>query len=84
MPACSRRRIMAVGGSKVVAMPPDWLAAFELHLGDTVEVIYDSVVLIKPQEMRIDPDFLCKELAILREKLPIHRKMRTCNRRTYQ
>jgi antitoxin component of MazEF toxin-antitoxin module len=82
MPAICERRILAVGGSKAVAIPSDWLAAFELRLGDIVEVIHDSIVLVKPQEMLIDLDFLCKELAFLRKKLPIPRIMRTRDRRT--
>ena len=56
---------MAVGGSRVVALPPDWLAALGLDLGDAVDVIYDSIVLVKPQSMRLDLEFLVKELALL-------------------
>ena len=67
MPARSERRILAVGGSRAVALPPDWLEAVDLKTGDTVDVIYDSVVLVKPQGFRIDEGFLRKEFVQLRK-----------------
>jgi len=67
MPARSERRILAVGGSRAVALPPDWLEAVDLKTGDTVDVIYDSVVLVKPQGFRIDEGFLRKEFMQLRK-----------------
>jgi antitoxin component of MazEF toxin-antitoxin module len=70
MPALCKRRVLAVGGSKAVAMPPNWLCALGLDLGDTVELLYDSVVLIKPQDMRVDPELLVKELALLSPTRP--------------
>ena len=50
-----------------MALPPDWLEAVDLKTGDTVDVIYDSVVLVKPQGFRIDEGFLRKEFMQLRK-----------------
>jgi antitoxin component of MazEF toxin-antitoxin module len=61
MPARSDRRILAVGSSKAVALPPDWLRAFRLDVGDEIEVLYDSVVVVKPVALQIDEHFLRKE-----------------------
>jgi antitoxin component of MazEF toxin-antitoxin module len=65
MAACSKRRILAVGGSRAVAMPPDWLVASGLDVGDKIELIYDSVVVVKPVGMKVDPKLIAKELALL-------------------
>jgi antitoxin component of MazEF toxin-antitoxin module len=65
MPATSERRILAVGGSRAVAMPPEWLSALGLRVGDAIDVMYDSVVLVKPKDMDLDPDFLVKEFTRL-------------------
>jgi hypothetical protein len=46
-------------------MPPDWLTIFRLDVGDAIEVYYDSIVLIKPKQIRVDENFLRKEFAIL-------------------
>ena len=67
MPAKIQRKILKSGDSKVAALPPDWLRAFNLERGDTVDVLYDSVVLIKPKGVKLDPEFLAKELKIMAE-----------------
>lgn len=59
------RKILRVGGSKTVAMPPDWLRALELDLGDLVEVVYDSIVLVMPKTQELDLDFVIRELKLL-------------------
>ena len=65
MPAKTERKILKVGPSKAVALPPDWLRALNLRLGDTIEVLYNFIVLIKPKGVPMDPAFLKKELDIL-------------------
>jgi hypothetical protein len=42
-------------------MPPGWLSALGLRVGDTIDVLYDSIVVVKPKDMDLDPDFLVKE-----------------------
>jgi antitoxin component of MazEF toxin-antitoxin module len=53
MPFVSSRRIIQVGGSKTVAVPPAWLDACELDLGDKVLLVADGAVLIVPPGMRL-------------------------------
>jgi len=65
MPAKVSRKILQVGDSKGSVLPPDWLRAFGLNVGDTIEVFYDFIVLIKPLGVPLDLDFLKKELDIL-------------------
>lgn len=65
MPAKIERKILKSGDSKVTALPPNWLRAFNLDLGDTVEILYDTIVLIKSKDTKLDSDFLRKEFAIL-------------------
>lgn len=65
MPAKIYRKVMRSGDSRVTALPPDWLRAFGIQEGDVVEVIYNSLVIIKPKGFQIDPDFLRKELDLV-------------------
>jgi len=65
MPAKTLRKILKSGDSKVTALPPNWLRAFNLDLGDTVEILYDTIVLIKTKDTKLDLDFLRKEFEIL-------------------
>lgn len=53
MPITTVRRIMQVGGSKTVALPPGWMEAADLNLGDQVRVVADGAVLIMPIGMRL-------------------------------
>ena len=65
MPAKTERKILQSGDSKVMALPPDWLRAFNLKIGDVIEILYDSVILIRPKGLKLDADFLNKELGIM-------------------
>jgi antitoxin component of MazEF toxin-antitoxin module len=65
MPARSERRVLKCGTSKTVALPPDWLRAFGLEVGDVIDVLYDSVLLIKPKHLELDLDLFVKEFATL-------------------
>ena len=65
MPAKIQRKIIKIGDSKVAALPPDWLRAFRLEAGDKVEVLYNAIVIIKPQGFPLDPDFLKKEFDLI-------------------
>lgn len=65
MPAKIQRKILKTGDSKVAALPPDWLRAFKLDIGDSVEVLYNSIVIIKPKGFPLDPDFLKKEFDLI-------------------
>jgi len=65
MPAKNTRRILKSGSTKTVALPPDWLRALKLGLGDPVDVFYDSIVLVVPKDSEIDVDYVTKELSIL-------------------
>jgi len=69
MPAKTTRKILKVGGSKTVALPPDWLRALELDLGDVVEVLYDTIVIIKPQQIGLDFDLLKHEWTIQKREV---------------
>jgi bifunctional DNA-binding transcriptional regulator/antitoxin component of YhaV-PrlF toxin-antitoxin module len=65
MPAKIDRKIIKSGDSQ---LPPNWVRAFNLKQGDVIELLYDSVVLIKPKDLKLDLEFLKKEFGIL-EKL---------------
>ncbi|HXQ91960.1 MAG TPA: hypothetical protein VN739_03070 [Nitrososphaerales archaeon] len=67
MPIKSDRKIIQVGGSKVVALPPGWLSAYNLRLGDTVELFADSLLFIKPKALTIDSQLIRRELRLLAE-----------------
>ncbi len=45
---------MQLGGSKTVALPPGWLAASDLDLGDQVLLLADGAVLIVPKGQRLE------------------------------
>ena len=64
-PAKTERKVIRVGGSQAVALPPHWLCAFNLKVGDTVEVIYDSVVVIKPKKAKLDTELFVKEFQMM-------------------
>ncbi|RJS89190.1 hypothetical protein CW705_07850 [Candidatus Bathyarchaeota archaeon] len=65
MPAKVDRKILRSGSSKVAALPPDWLRAFKLEVGDQIEIFYDSVVIVKPKGLKIDHNFLVKEFELM-------------------
>ncbi|MHA1711542.1 MAG: AbrB/MazE/SpoVT family DNA-binding domain-containing protein [Candidatus Freyarchaeota archaeon] len=67
MPAKIDRKILQSGSSKVAALPPDWLRAFKLEVGDQIEIFYDSVVIVKPKGLKVDPNFLVKEFKLMAE-----------------
>lgn len=67
MPAKIERKILKSGDSKVTALPPDWARMFRLCIGDSVDVLYNSIVIIKPKGFKIDPDFLKKEFDLIME-----------------
>ncbi len=54
MPVVSLRKIMQLGGSKTIALPPGWLAACNLDLGDQALLIADGAVLIVPKGQRLE------------------------------
>ena len=67
MPAKIQRKVLQSGDSKVAALPPGWLRMFKIKLGDTVDVIYNSIVIIKTRGFDLDPGFLKKEFALILE-----------------
>jgi len=60
-PAKTERKVIRVGGSHAVALPPHWLCAFNLKVGDAVDVIYDNVVIIKAKRFKLDPELFLRE-----------------------
>lgn len=65
MPAKLERKVLRSGDSKVTALPPDWMRAFKIEIGDKVDVLYNSIVVIKPKGFRLDPEFLRKEFDLI-------------------
>ena len=76
MPAKMERTILKTGDSKTAALPPDWLRMFNLNVGDKIAVLYNSIVIIKPKDFLIDPEFLRREfdLILQLEKTPYREK----------
>ena len=68
MPSKNSRKILQVGDSKAVVLPPDWLRAMGLKKGESVEVLYNSVVIIKPLQVTIDFDALKNEWKAIQKK----------------
>jgi len=48
MPGLRSRKIVCVGDSLAVTLPPDWLRWNRLKAGDTVELTFNGVVKIRP------------------------------------
>lgn len=65
MPARKDRKVLSSGDSKVVALPPDWLRALNLKVGDVVDLMYNSVVIIKSKGTKLDPALILKEIELL-------------------
>ena len=65
MPAKIERKILKSGDSKVTALPPDWLRAFNINVGDDVTMLYNSIVIVKAKDFKIDPEFLREEFALI-------------------
>jgi antitoxin component of MazEF toxin-antitoxin module len=55
MPIASVRKIIQVGGSRSVSIPPDWLDAAGLDLGDQILLVADGVILIAPKGIKLQP-----------------------------
>jgi antitoxin component of MazEF toxin-antitoxin module len=54
MPIVSIRNIIQAGGCKTVAIPPAWLRAFHLDLGDRVLMVADGVIVIAPTGTKLE------------------------------
>ena len=73
MPGKVERSILWAGGSKLAALPPDWLRYYGLDRGDSVEMIYDGLIIIKPVGLPLTPEDLeveverLKRLIVMRE-----------------
>lgn len=65
MPAKIERRILKTGDSKAAALPPDWLRMFNLDVGDDIDLIYNSIVILKPKGFKLDAEFLRKEFDLI-------------------
>lgn len=65
MPAKIQRKVLRSGDSKVAALPPDWTRMFGIEIGDTVDVLYNSIVIVKPRGFQLDPNFLKKEFDLI-------------------
>jgi len=65
MPAKIERKILRSGDSKVTALPPDWLRAFDINVGDDIVMLYNSIVIVKPKGFKLDSEFLRKEFALI-------------------
>lgn len=50
MPAETKRRIIKLGGSGVVAIPPDYRRYHKLNPGTSVKIVYDNLLLVVPPE----------------------------------
>jgi len=65
MPAKITRKVLRSGDSKVTALPPDWVRMFRINSGDSLEVLYNTIVIIKPPNLQLNPDFLKEEFALI-------------------
>lgn len=65
MVSIGKRKIVKTGSSKTITLPGDWLKGMNIDVGSEVEVAYDSVLLIKPQNLEIDEYFLLKQFRAL-------------------
>lgn len=65
MPAKIVRKVLRSGDSKVAALPPDWIRIFGIKIGDSIEVLYNSIVIFKPPNLKLDPEFLRKEFDLI-------------------
>ncbi len=65
MPAKIERKILKNGDSRTAALPPDWLRMFHLDTGDAVTVLYNSIVIVKAKNFKLDPEFLRKEFDLI-------------------
>lgn len=65
MPAKIERKVLKSGDSKCAALPPNWLRMFSIDIGDKVDVLYNSIVIVKPKGFKLDADFLRKEFDLI-------------------
>lgn len=67
MPAKIVRKVRQSGDSKVMAVPPDWARMFNVKVGDSITCLYDTIIIYKPPGLKLDPEFLKKEFAMILE-----------------
>jgi len=51
-PSLSPRKIVSIGSSLAVTLPPDWIRGNDLKAGDRVELLYDEVVRVRPLKFK--------------------------------
>ena len=66
MPLKLERKIIEVGGSLSVTIPPGWFSAYNLTPGDKVDVLVNSVVIVKPKSLSMDVDLVARELQLFK------------------
>ena len=80
MPARVGRSVLKTGNSLAVALPPDWLRLFGIKDGDKVDLIHDSVIIIKPKKLTFDPLFLKKKFELIIKLRNIKKKITIINK----
>jgi antitoxin component of MazEF toxin-antitoxin module len=48
VPMILHRKIIRVGGSSSITIPRPWMSFYNLSCGDVVDLLVDSVLIIKP------------------------------------
>ena len=59
------RRLVKTGSSSTINLPPDWLRTLKLKAGDSVELLCDSVVIVRRKEIEFDVEMLKTEIDTL-------------------
>jgi len=58
------RKILQVGCRKAVSLPLDWIREMDLNKGKSVNVLFDTVAIVKPRQINVDFDALKQEWEI--------------------
>ena len=67
MPLVLERKLVKTGSSTTINVPYDWLRTLKLKAGDVVELICDSVIIVRRKDIDFDAEALKKEIDLLHQ-----------------
>ena len=67
MPIVLERKLVKTGTSTTINLPPDWLRTLKLGVGDVVELLCDSVIVVRRKDLEFDAEMLKREIDTLHQ-----------------
>ena len=71
-----RRKISKTGDSLHVSLPSEWVKEQQLRAKDEIRVVFDNLLLVIPQSIKLEDENLIEELTNLIKAGAIHERVK--------